>query len=201
MGDVAGFGGTGGGGGGVGLGKGAGGIGGGGVGFGSGSGMGFDAGGEAETFTGSGVDADMGAISFAGVGVLSVAGSGQGLGDPLQVGLILWFFMDFSSVARSVFGWGVFRSLGIGLESVFMVSALSCEYDVDDGNSPLINLVKNSILTNAIAGFPPLVNTYIPLVCFSTSATKREKLSLASVNGTILSIGTFNIVPSNSFGI
>lgn len=53
------------------------------------------------------------------------------------------------------------------------------------------------MLIKAMAGFPPLVRTYIPSVIFSTSATKRLKLSLASVSGTILSIGTLIKIPSS----
>jgi hypothetical protein len=46
------------------------------------------------------------------------------------------------------------------------------------------------MLTSAMAGLPPLVNTYKPSSWFSISATIRENLSRASVSGTIRSIGT-----------
>lgn len=49
------------------------------------------------------------------------------------------------------------------------------------------------MLTKAIAGLPPFVSTYMPSFWPSISATMREKLSRASVSGTIRSIGTLTI--------
>jgi len=60
---------------------------------------------------------------------------------------------------------------------------------------PAIISSRYWMLMRAMEGLPPLVKTYIPSVAFSISATRREKLSRASVSGTILSIGTEIIFP------
>ena len=146
---------------------------------------------------GSGSGCEIGAISGVGTGFGVVGGNGQGL-LPVQLGSTLSGLDSSSGFSGLICGLSSLCCLGDG--AGFGFGRLLSE-DVSVGISPFISLVRNSILTKAIDGLPPLVSTYIPSGAFSISLTRREKLSLASVSGTILSIGTFNIVPSNYFVI